>query len=265
MPAAAFGRAARHFCVPRAPLSGAEVTATGSGTFESLRNDFRFRVDDLFVGEEGVGVNGTLALRHELSGEIAPPRPAWRSPPPGRIALTQSDAELTFRFRHVARSHVRLFVPKLSPFTTAVVSGAIRVRRARRLRSSGCRMHGRLARHAAARLRREERRADPIALDRSRSHRELQLVGDDTRLRCRGTAPATNGSPKATGEANLASCRASSATCAAPAGGAHGVHRRAARAAAVPAARRSPAAHPHFSIPNASTRSTAPASTGASA
>ena len=36
----------------------------------SPRNDFRFRVDDLFVGEEGVGaVNGTLALRGaELSG-----------------------------------------------------------------------------------------------------------------------------------------------------------------------------------------------------
>ena len=27
----------------------------GSGTFESPRNDFRFRVNDLFVGEEGVG------------------------------------------------------------------------------------------------------------------------------------------------------------------------------------------------------------------
>ena len=57
---------------PRAPLSGlAEFTASGSGTFESPRNDFRFRVDDLFVGEEGVGVvTGTLALRgSELSGD----------------------------------------------------------------------------------------------------------------------------------------------------------------------------------------------------
>ena len=41
---------------PNAPLSGiADVTASGSGTFDAPRNDYRFRVNDLFVGEEGVG------------------------------------------------------------------------------------------------------------------------------------------------------------------------------------------------------------------
>ena len=41
---------------PRAPLSGlAEFTAQGNGTFDMPRNDFKIRVNDLFIGEEGVG------------------------------------------------------------------------------------------------------------------------------------------------------------------------------------------------------------------
>jgi translocation and assembly module TamB len=117
---------------PRAPLSGvADVTAGGSGTFETPRNDFRFRVNDLFVGEEGVGqVNGTLALRgNELSGEIDAASPRLALTGTGRIALTpQADAELTFRFHDTSLDpYVRLFVPKLSPFTTATVTGAVRV------------------------------------------------------------------------------------------------------------------------------------------
>jgi hypothetical protein len=57
----------------RAPLSGiGEFSASGSATFDQPRNDYKFRVNDLFVGEEGVGqVTGSLALRGtELSGEI---------------------------------------------------------------------------------------------------------------------------------------------------------------------------------------------------
>ncbi|HEX3646334.1 MAG TPA: hypothetical protein VHT95_12055, partial [Vicinamibacterales bacterium] len=116
---------------PRAPLSGlAEFTATGSGTFESPRNDFTYRVDDLFVGEEGVGVvNGTLALRGaELSGSIDAASPRMALTGTGRIGLTaHKEAELTFRFHDTSLDpYVRLFVPKLSPFTTAVASGAIR-------------------------------------------------------------------------------------------------------------------------------------------
>jgi hypothetical protein len=39
---------------PRAPLSGiAEFSANGSGTFEVPRNDYRFRVNDLFIGDAG--------------------------------------------------------------------------------------------------------------------------------------------------------------------------------------------------------------------
>ena len=71
---------------PRAPLSGlAEFTATGSGTFESPRNDFKFRVDDLFVGEEGVGAghrHAGAARRRAERRRSTPRRRAWRSPAP---------------------------------------------------------------------------------------------------------------------------------------------------------------------------------------
>src|SRR6185436_16136196 len=109
----------------------AEVTASGSGTFDAPRNDFRFRVNDLFIGEEGVGqVSGAMALRgNELSGEIDAASPRMALTGTGRIALTsQYDADLTFRFHDTSLDpYVRLFVPQLSPFTTAVASGAIRL------------------------------------------------------------------------------------------------------------------------------------------
>jgi hypothetical protein len=116
----------------RAPLSGlAEFTATGSGTFDVPRNDFKVRVNDLFVGEEGVGqVSATLALRgKELSGDVDAASPRLAITGTGRIALTpQADAELTFRFHDSSLDpYVRLFEPRLSPFTTAVASGSIRV------------------------------------------------------------------------------------------------------------------------------------------
>src|SRR5206468_12454183 len=117
---------------PRAPLSGqADFTAGGSATFENPRYDVRFRVDDLFVAEEAVGqVTGTLALRgQEVSGTIDATSPRLALTGTGRIALTpQADSELTFRFHDSSLDpYVRLYVPKLSPFTTAVATGSVRI------------------------------------------------------------------------------------------------------------------------------------------
>ena len=136
----------------------AEFTASGSGTFDAPRNDYRFRVNDLFVGEEGVGqVTGTLALRGtELSGEIDAASPRLAVTGTGRIALTpQADSELTFRFHDTSLDpYVRLFVPRLSPFTTAVASGSIRVvGELADLDRPARRRHGRHARDAPVRLR----------------------------------------------------------------------------------------------------------------
>jgi translocation and assembly module TamB len=197
---------------PRAPLSGlAEFTAIGSGTFESPRNDFKFRVNDLFVGEEGVGqVSGTLVLRGaELSGEIDAASPRMALTGTGRIALTpQSDAELTFRFHDTSLDpYVRLFVPKLSPFTTAVVSGAIRVV-GELADFDHLVVEGTVDSLDMRLLDYGVKNAAPIriALDQQQIRiEELQLVGDDTRLRLSGAIGLKDEriALKANGEANL--------------------------------------------------------------
>jgi hypothetical protein len=197
---------------PSAPLSGlAEFTATGSGTFEAPRNDFRYRVDDLFVGEEGVGVvNGTLALRGaELSGSIDAASPRMALTGTGRIALTpQADAELTFRFHDTSLDpYVRLFVPKLSPFTTAVASGAIRVV-GELADVDHLLVDGTVDSLEMRLLDYSVKNAAPIriALDRQQIRiEELQMIGDDTRLRVSGTIGLKDDriALKAVGDANL--------------------------------------------------------------
>ncbi len=113
-------------------MSGiAEFSANGSATFDAPRNDYRFRVNDLFIGEEGVGqVTATLALRGtELSGEIDAASPRLAVTATGRVAMTpQGESEFAVRFHDMSLDpYVRPFVPRLSPFATAVASGSIRV------------------------------------------------------------------------------------------------------------------------------------------
>ncbi len=117
---------------PKAPLSGRlQFTATGAGTFEEPRYDVKLGVDDLFAGDEGIGqLSGHLNLRGELLTldlEAASPRLVVSGS--GRVALTpEMDAELTVRFRETSLDpYVRFFEPRLSPFTTAVVGGTLRV------------------------------------------------------------------------------------------------------------------------------------------
>ena len=195
-----------------APLSGvADVTASGSGTFDAPRNDYRFRVNDMFVGEEGVGqVTGTLALRgSELSGEIDAASPRLAVTGTGRIALTpQYDSELTFRFHDTSLDpYVRLFVPRLSPFTTAVVSGSTRVVGGLAdpvhllVDATVDSLEMRLFDYAV-------KNDGPIriALDQQQVKvQELRLVGEDTRLRVSGTIGLNDEriALKASGDANL--------------------------------------------------------------
>jgi hypothetical protein len=117
---------------PKAPLSGRlQFNATGAGTFEEPRYDVKLAVDDLFAGDEGIGqLSGRLALRGELLTldlEAASPRLVVSGS--GRIALTpEMDAELTVRFNETSLDpYVRFFEPRLSPFTTAIVGGTMRV------------------------------------------------------------------------------------------------------------------------------------------
>ncbi|HEY7292912.1 MAG TPA: translocation/assembly module TamB domain-containing protein [Vicinamibacterales bacterium] len=189
----------------------AEFTASGNGTFDVPRNDVRFRVADLTVGDEPVGlVSGTLAIRGtELNGalDVASSRMALTGT--GRISMTpQRDAELTFRFHDTSLDpYVRLFEPRLSPYTTAVASGSLRVvgqlGNPDRLLVDGTvdQVEMRLFDYAI-------RNAAPVRLTLDRrviKVGDFQLVGDDTRLRVSGTVDLGQEriGLRAVGDANL--------------------------------------------------------------
>ncbi len=197
---------------PKAPLSGlAEFTAQGNGTFDMPRNDFKIRVNDLFVGEEGVGqVSGSLTLRgRELSGDLDAASPRLAITGTGRVALTpQADAELTFRFHDSSLDpYVRLFEPRLSPFTTAVASGSIRVVGELAdfdhllVDATVDTVDLRLFDYAL-------KNAAPIRISLDKldvNVQDLQLVGDDTRLRLGGRVGLRDRriALQASGDANL--------------------------------------------------------------
>ena len=118
--------------MPRAPLSGLmQFNATGSGTFEAPRYDVKLRVDDLFAGDEGIGqLTARLALRGDLlTADLEAASPRLSVSGSGRIALTpEMDAEMSFRFADTSLDpYLRFIEPRLSPFTTAVAGGTVRV------------------------------------------------------------------------------------------------------------------------------------------
>jgi hypothetical protein len=115
------------------PLSGLlDFTATGSGTFDAPRYEVRGRMRDVFVGDEGVGeIVGTLSMvdgaRMNVKLDASSTRLAVSAS--GAIAVTPDmDAELTFVVTETSLDpYIRVFQPRLSPFTTAVASGTIKV------------------------------------------------------------------------------------------------------------------------------------------
>jgi translocation-and-assembly-module (TAM) inner membrane subunit TamB-like protein len=115
------------------PLTGfLDFSASGSGTFDDPRYSARGRIVDLFVGEEGLGlVTGRLEVRGDVLSiaqlEAASPRLAASGA--GRITLNPvRDADLTLRFSRTSIDpYVRILEPRLSPFTTAVASGGLRI------------------------------------------------------------------------------------------------------------------------------------------
>lgn len=115
------------------PLTGlVRFSAFGNGVFETPRYEVRGAIDDLFLGDEGVGqVTGRLGVRGDIVTieqlDIASPRLSASGT--GRIDFTtRSDADLTFRFSDASLDpYARVYQPRLSPFTTAVASGTLRV------------------------------------------------------------------------------------------------------------------------------------------
>ena len=125
------------------PLSGLiDFTAGGSGRFDRPRYEARVTVRDLFVADEGIGrVFGDAGdRRRSADGQdgcgVRAPRGVGRRP--HRDLTDAMDAELSFSVADTSLDpYIRAFQPRLSPYTTAVASGTIRVYgRACRHRSS---------------------------------------------------------------------------------------------------------------------------------
>lgn len=194
------------------PLAGlVDVTAGGSGNFDKPRYEARVTVRDFFVADEGIGrvfsvlsVDGDLLT---LKMEAASARLAVSGG--GRIAMTDAmDAELSFSIADTSLDpYIRAFEPRLSPYTTAVASGTVRIFGELAdldqlyVDATVDRFDARLFDYAL-------RNAAPIriALDRNTVRlSEMRLTGQDTELDLSGIVDLHNEQirMRATGNANL--------------------------------------------------------------
>ena len=117
---------------PRAPLSGMlQFDASGTGTFETPRYDVRVGIADLFAGDEGIGqLQGRLALRGQmLTMDFDASSRRLSVSGSGRLARTpEMDVEMSVRFSDTSLDpYIRFFAPQMSPYTSAVADGTIRV------------------------------------------------------------------------------------------------------------------------------------------
>ncbi|MEP7117520.1 MAG: translocation/assembly module TamB domain-containing protein, partial [Acidobacteriota bacterium] len=109
----------------------ADFSATGSGTFDEPRYDVKVSVSDLFIGDEGIGeMTAQVALRGLqllYSFDIASPRLAASGT--GQFALTEAgEIEMTVRLSDTSLDpYARVFMPTLSPYTSATGGGSVRV------------------------------------------------------------------------------------------------------------------------------------------
>ncbi len=109
----------------------ADVSAAGSGTFDEPRYDVKVSVFDLFIGDEGIGeMTAQVALRGLqvlYSFDVASPRLAASGT--GQFALTEAgEVEMTVRLSDTSLDpYARVFMPALSPYTSATGGGSVRV------------------------------------------------------------------------------------------------------------------------------------------
>jgi hypothetical protein len=105
--------------------------AGGSGTFDRPRYDVRVTISDFFVGDEGIGqVSGELNINGDmLTAKLEAASSRLAVSGAGRITLTEEmDADLSFNIADTSLDpYVRALSPGVSPFTTAIASGRVRV------------------------------------------------------------------------------------------------------------------------------------------
>jgi hypothetical protein len=104
--------------------------AAGSGSFNAPRYEVTGELNDVFVADEGIGkIAGTLNVNNGLMAvRLNAESPRLSVSVSGQISMPEQDADLTFTVIDTSLDpYVRLFLPELSPYTTAVVSGSVRV------------------------------------------------------------------------------------------------------------------------------------------
>lgn len=105
-------------------------SASGAATFQKPHYAVQMGADDVSVANQAIGV---VAIRLDVQDRLLMIEQLEAAglgvSGSGQIEMSaNTDAELNFRFnRTLLDPYVRLFVPKLSPYTTAVVSGTVRV------------------------------------------------------------------------------------------------------------------------------------------
>jgi translocation and assembly module TamB len=105
-------------------------TAAGSGSFDAPRYEVKGELNDVFVADEGIGkiVGGINVNNGLMTVQLEAASPRLSVSVAGRIAMPEQDADITFTVLDTSLDpYVRLFLPALSPYTTAVVSGSVRV------------------------------------------------------------------------------------------------------------------------------------------
>lgn len=116
---------------PPEPLSGtAQFNVSGVGAFDSPKYELRGNVVDLFVGDEEIGqVTGRLDVRDDrLTIDLEGASSTLAVSAAGQVGLMDRVVDLRVRVTNASLApYVRMFDPRLSPYTSAVVSGSAHV------------------------------------------------------------------------------------------------------------------------------------------
>jgi translocation and assembly module TamB len=197
---------------PRAPLSGLlQFNATGAGNFDEPRYDVKLRIDDLFAGDEGVGqLQGRLSVRGDVvTTDFDAASPRLLVSGSGRLTFTpQMPVELSLRFQETSLDpYIRFFEPRLSPFTTAIASGRVRVA-GEFARVDGLTVETSVEQLGMKLFDYALRNDGPIELSLKQGVVQigrLRVVGEGTQLQLGGAVRIRDGTigVEATGEANL--------------------------------------------------------------
>ena len=115
------------------PLTGMlRLVAEGDATFQAPRYDVRAAIDDLYVGDEGIGqVTSQLSIRERQmfidALEMASSRLAVSGT--GRMPFDDdADSDITLNFVDTSLDpYIRVYSPTFSPFTSMVGSGMLRL------------------------------------------------------------------------------------------------------------------------------------------